>query len=49
MTNYEERKERPILLLVDRSIDPCSPIMYELHYQAMVYDLLDVSLDNVIK
>ena len=48
MTDYQEIEERPILLIVDRSIDPIAPAMYELHYQSMLYDLLPIGEDNVV-
>ena len=40
-------RERGILLIVDRSFDPLSPLMHEFTYQAMVNDLLPVK-DGII-
>jgi len=44
--SHQER-DRAQLLIVDRSIDPVSPLMHEYTYQAMVNDLLAVT-DGVI-
>eukprot|EP00494_Astrolonche_serrata_P031900 UN32169 len=32
----------PVLLILDRSADPLTPLMHELHYQAMLMDYCDV-------
>lgn len=49
IANYEEEEERPLFMIVDRSVDPLAPAMYDLHYESAMYDLLDVADNNTIK
>jgi hypothetical protein len=47
-TGWAPNEERATLLILDRTLDPLSPLLHEFTYQAMVYDILEVDNDKYI-
>ncbi|EWC45368.1 hypothetical protein DRE_00767 [Drechslerella stenobrocha 248] len=39
-------RQRAVLFIVDRSIDPFAPLLHEITYQAMAHDLLPITDEN---
>eukprot|EP01129_Flabellula_baltica_P015485 TRINITY_DN7909_c0_g1_i1.p1 TRINITY_DN7909_c0_g1~~TRINITY_DN7909_c0_g1_i1.p1 ORF type:complete len:573 (-),score=107.89 TRINITY_DN7909_c0_g1_i1:26-1744(-) len=42
----DDMTNRPTLLILDRTSDLIAPLVHELTYQALIYDILNVDLDN---
>lgn len=47
-TGWSPNDERATLLILDRTLDPLTPLLHEFTYQAMVYDLLQVDNDKYV-
>lgn len=45
---WSPNEERATLLVLDRTLDPLTPLLHEFTYQAMVYDLLEVDNDKYL-
>lgn len=45
-TGWSPNEDRAVLLILDRTTDPITPLLHEFTYQAMVYDLLNVQNDK---
>ena len=46
---FNNKKKEGILLLTDRSIDPCSPLLHNDNYLSLCHDLLDIQNMNNIE
>ena len=42
----QQLRNRPVLLVLDRTYDLIAPLIHEFTYQAMVYDLLEITNDT---
>ena len=45
--NLDKEAGKIVLVILDRTVDPMTPILHDFYYQSMVYDLLEIKDDLV--